>query len=366
MKTMRHIALILSINKPYDRQIVAGISAYTRSVDNWSLYIDDERVAKALAGIDIPVVGLGGGYRGSAEHAPSVYFDTDNHAIAQLAYDHLLERGFVRFGFCGMPQTRINRWAQERAERFQQIANAAGHSCSVYTGRYSSARQWQRMQKALQNWLRSLRLPVGILACNDARARHVLEACRALGLRVPEDVAVIGVDNDELMCELATPPLSSIEQGTRRLGYDAAALLDSLIDGEQPTERRIIIPPAQLIARHSTDVMSLGDPVLSRALRYLHSHACQGAQIEDIAAEAGCSRSSLEKRLRARLDRSVHAEIMRVKLRRVQELLIRSDLPLKAIADRAGFGSMQYMATVFRKATGLTPGQFRQRESAGR
>ncbi|MFT5128011.1 MAG: LacI family transcriptional regulator [Rhodothermales bacterium] len=257
MKTMRQVALILSINKPYDRQIVAGISAYTRSVDNWSLYIedddkafipdlsnwtgdgviadfDDERVAKALSRIDIPVVGLGGGYRGAKRGLPSVYFDTDNQAIAKLAFEHLSDRGFLRFGFCGVARSRINRWAQERAQWFQHFATEAGHPCSVYSGRYSSARQWQRMQKSLQNWLRSLEPPVAIMACNDARARHVLEACRLIGLRVPEDVAVIGVDNDELICELATPQLSSIEQGTKRLGYEAAALLDRLIDGVPP------------------------------------------------------------------------------------------------------------------------------------
>ncbi|MFT5127943.1 MAG: LacI family transcriptional regulator [Rhodothermales bacterium] len=382
MSNVREIALILSINKPYDRQIIAGVSAYTRTVENWSLYLeddslemipdlstwqgdgviadfDDTRVAEALKGLSIPIVGLGGGFRGSNPGVPNVYYDTDNEAIAKLAFDHFAERGFSRFGFCGVPQTAINRWAQERGDCFKRVASEARFSCSVYNGRYSSPRQWRAMQKSLQRWLKTLVPPVAILACNDARARHVLEACKRIGLRVPEDVAVLGVDNDSLMCELATPQLSSVAQGTDRLGYEAAAMLDRLIDGEVHEADRFVIPPAQVMTRHSTEVMAIDDTLISAALLYISKNACSCIQVDDVARQVRCSRSTLEKRFRAVLGRSVHAEIGRVQLRRVEELLLRSDLALKEIAVRAGFSSVQYMATVFRKWSGVSPGQYR-------
>ena len=164
------------------------------------------------------------------------YFATDNEAIGRLGAEHLIERGFCRLAFCGLPPTRMTPWSLQRAKAFQERAREAGLPCSVYAGRCITVRKWTDLQHELVAWLESLEKPVGLMATYDDRARHVLEACRTAGLRVPEDVAVLGVDNDEVLCELTDPPLSSIEQGTRSLGYQAAALAGP-VDGGQAGPR---------------------------------------------------------------------------------------------------------------------------------
>ena len=190
-------------------------------------------MAAALREARAPVVGIGGGYGWHDPSSGIPYFATDNEAIARLAAEHLLERGFRRLAFCGYPRTRVNRWSGERGRAFRQFARQAGCPCAVYTGRRKTARRWRELQSELMAWLRALEKPVGVMACNDLRARHVLEACHRLSLRLPEDVALVGVDNDEMICELTNPPLSSVEQGARQMGYQAAALLEQLMRGKR-------------------------------------------------------------------------------------------------------------------------------------
>ena len=381
---MREVALILNMSKPYDRKVIRGISSWIRERRDWNLYVeddllanipdlsswdgdgviadfDDPRVIDAMQGVEIPIVGLGGGFRGKQLDVPTVYYDTDNEGIAQMAADHFLERGFTQFAYCGFPRTEINRWSHERGDCFEEILAQKGYGCATYAGRHSSPRQWEALQSGMRKWVASLETPVAVFAANDARARHVMVAARELGLRVPEDVAILGVDNDETICELATPPLSSVVQGTDRLGYEAAKILDRLMDGETPEANHFVIPPVGIVTRHSSDVTAIQDPVVATALAFIKDHACNHIQVEDVVNAAKCSRSALEKKFRAALDRSVHAEIQRIQIRRIEELLLGTTAPLKEIAPHAGFSSVQYMSTVFRAATGVTPGQFRKR-----
>ena len=275
MPKIRHVALICNVSRPYARRIIAGIARYVREVGTWSLYaeedpvqklpdlpswhgdgiiadFDDKKVAVALKGVKIPIVGIGGG-RGWYEPASEIpYFHTDNTSIARLAARHLLDRGLSRFAYCGYSPTRVNVWSAERGRVFKQTVEAAGCSCNMYTGRGATTRRWADLQRGLSQWLASLERPVGLMACNDARARHVLEACRTIGARVPDDVAVVGVDNDEIMCELSRPSLTSVEQGTIRRGYEAAALLDKLMAGRRPRKRKYLVEPDGTVAYAST------------------------------------------------------------------------------------------------------------------
>jgi LacI family transcriptional regulator len=389
MPRTRHVALIVDAAKPYDRKIIGGVAQYVKERGGWSLYVeedplqklpdlrvwrgqgiianfDDRQVAAAVRGLKVPVVGVGGGYGwyDPASHIP--YFASDDEAIARLAADHLIEKGFRRLAFYGYPRTRIIHWSEERGLAFQQRAAQAGIPCSMYTGRHETARKWTELQRGLTAWLRSLEKPVGLMACNDVRARHVLEACRAIGARVPEDVALIGVDNDEMICDLTDPPLSSVEQGARRMGFEAAALLDRLMGGgRKPAQTLYVVKPEGVVERRSTDVLAIEDAEVAEAVRFIRLHACRRIHVEDVVQQVGMGRSTLKNRFKKTFGRSIHDEIQRVRLEQAKQLIADTDLPLKQIALRTGFQYVQYFTRLFRMQTGQTPAQFRRRRVGG-
>jgi LacI family transcriptional regulator len=384
MAKLRNVALIIDASQPYDRKIVQGVAAYVREVRHWSIYLeegqrqkmpdlrrwsgdgiiadfDDRKVADALRNLNIPVVGIGGGYGWYDPATRIPYFASNEEAIAQLAAEHLLERGFSHMAFCGFPRTRTNLWSDARAKAFRARVAKARLSCSTYTGRHRTARNWDDMQQGLADWLEPLPKPLGLMACDDVRARHVLEACQRLGLRVPDDVAVIGVDNNEMICELSRPPLSSVEQGLYRMGYEAAALLNRLMNGGKPSQLRYVIEPETVVLRQSTKVLAVADADVINAVRFVREHACEGIHVPEVAAAVQVSRSTLERKFRTVLGRTVHAELQRVRIERARQLISTTNLPLKQIAVQAGFRHLPYMTTLFRHCFGHTPARFRNR-----
>jgi LacI family transcriptional regulator len=219
----------------------------------------------------------------------------------------------------------------------------------------------------LGEWLVGLPRPVGVMACDDSRGRHVLEACRTQGLRVPHDVAVIGVDDDELICELAVPPLTSIRQAARRIGYEAARVLDARIRPAggataAPVAANILVPPIGIVPRASTNTLAVLDTTIAGVVQTIRDRACQGISVEELLAISGLARWKLEKQFKDMVGHSVHDDIVRVRLAEAQRLLRTTDLPLKVIAPRAGFHSVPYMITVFRRSFGITPARFRRFE----
>jgi len=404
------VAVILDAARAYDRLVIGGIAQFVREQRDgrrpgpaWSLYVeedpllklpclsrwhgqgiiasfDDRRVARAVAGLQIPVVGVGGGYGWHERGGRIPYIYTDNAAIGRLGAAHLLGCGTPTLAFYGYPPGRTTGWSQERAAAFAAAATAAGRPCHVFTGRQGDARRWEELQWELTGWLATLPRPLGLMAANDLRARHVLEACRRLSLRVPADVAVLGVDNDQLICELTSPPLSSVDQAARRIGFEAAAALDERMraalgeesrtrdrpGGRRPrTARRaspsegVIVPPIGVIARSSTDTLATDDPAVVAMLHALRSSPWRKPSAQEIADRAGLSRAGLEQRFRAAVGRTIHEEFIRLRVQRLRALITDSDLPLKMIATRAAFPSLQYMTTFLRRHTGLTPARLR-------
>lgn len=198
------------------------------------------------------------------------------------------------------------------------------------------------------------------MAANDARARQVLEACQQIPAAVPDEVAVIGVDNNELICNLSIPPISSIIHGGERLGYEAAAFLKRLMAGRSsPSGYLPIVPPAGVATRQSTDTLAINDADVATAVRFIRDHAVRPLQVRDVVAQVNVSRATLEKRFNLLVGRTIHSEIRRVQIREVQQLLRTTDLPLHKIAERTGFRYVQYLAAVFRQVCGQTPGQYR-------
>jgi LacI family transcriptional regulator len=401
MPTTPLVAVILDAARPYDRLIIAGVAQFARERTHWSLYVeedplqklpdlarwhgqgiianfDDRRVATAIRGLGIPVVGVGGGYGWHEPSSGIPYIYTDNAAIGRLGAEHLLACGFETLAFCGYPRTTTSGWSEERAAAFEQACARVGRPCHTFTGRHGNARRWADLQGELTRWLAQLPKPLGLMACNDVRARHVLEACRTIGLRVPHDVAVIGVDNDEMICELTDPSLSSIDQAARRIGYEAAAMLDQLMQPAQETStrrgrrghphrgqsvaQRIVVPPIGVVARASTDTLATSDPAVFETLHAIRRSPWRRPAVEALAAAVSLSRASLESRFKAAVGRSIHEEYIRLRLAATRRLITTSDLPLKTVATRTGFPSVQYMTTFLRRHTGLTPARMRALE----
>ena len=291
--------------------------------------------------------------------------ESDHRAIGGLASEHLLERGFRHFAVCGFTG---HAWSRRRLAGFQEaLLHRTGLTCQVYESPWGGrhAHPWEQEQSHIGDWLRSLPQPVGVFACNDARGQHVLDACQRVNLSVPEEVAVIGVDDDVLLCELCDPPLSSVAPNPERVGYEAAALLDRLMAGEKPPPAHVQIEPLGVTTRQSTDVLAIDDPHIAAAVRYIRDNACRGATIRDVLQQVPLSRSVLEQRFRKYLRRSPKAEIRSVQFKRVKQLLVDTDLRLERIAELAGYEHPEYLSVVFKRETGQTPGQYRRRAHTG-
>jgi LacI family transcriptional regulator len=283
-----------------------------------------------------------------------------SHPAGCMAAEHFLERGFRHFAFCGYAG-RI--WSELRLEGFASRLRLAGYSCHVYEPQ-AHANQgvtWAEEQPLVASWLESLPKPVAIMACNDIRGRQVLEASLLRHLSVPEDVAVIGVDNDTLICNLTNPPLSSVVFNLEQAGYAAAEHLDGLMSGGIRQARRIDIEPLWVAGRRSTDVIATDDRHVSAALRFIRDHARQAIGVEDVAQQAEISRRTLEIRFRRRLGRSVRDEIERCRVTYAKQLLLETSLSVERIAHLAGFGSLAYFSKVFHRRVGSTALAFRQR-----
>jgi LacI family transcriptional regulator len=219
---------------------------------------------------------------------------------------------------------------------------------------------WEQEQRILLAWLKSLPKPVGLMACNDICGREVLQACAAAGLRVPDDVAVVGVDNDELMCELSSPPLSSIALDVEKAGYEAARLLDSLMSGHLAEERVVQVEPVYVVTRQSSEIMAPDDPCVATALQYIKTHAGQPIGVSHVVEQTNASRRTLERRFSRALGRSISSEITQRRLERAKRLLLETDLPSYRVAAAAGFGTIKTFNRVFRRALGVSPRRFRQ------
>jgi LacI family transcriptional regulator len=378
------VALLIETSNAYARGILLGIVSYIRAHQPWSIYlpeqgrgdtsaewllrwrgdgliarIENKRIAALVGQTGLPVVDVSAGRY--LPRAPCV--ETDNLAIARAAVDHLLERGFRNLAFCGDP---VFAWSNERQEYFQQIVAQKGLHGFVFASSSGRTRKvlLARQQQELTEWVRSLPKPAGVFACYDIKAQQLLEVCRAIDLAVPEELAVLGVDNDELLCNLATPPLSSVILNTQRTGYEAAALLDRLLTGQEIPAEIARIAPLGIQTRQSTDTSVIDDREVATAVRFIREHACDGINVEDVLSAVPLSRRVLERLFRKYLGRTPHEEIVRLKVERVKMLLAETDLSMVEIARRSGFHHVEYLSAAFKRTLGMAPSQYR-RQSQG-
>jgi LacI family transcriptional regulator len=317
--------------------------------------ITTRQQATALQATGLPVIDLRVTQKES--HFPQVL--TDNARIAQLAFTHLKECGLRHFAFCGLP-SGLHHNLDWRRQEFQRLVEETGFPYLEFHFRSHSA-DWEQTRQQVAAWLLGLPKPIGILACNDDHGYQVLEACNLAGLHVPEEVAVLGVDNDPVLCNLTRPTLSSIHLNHVLIGYEAAAWLDRLMDGCKPDPSPILIEPCGLVARRSTDLLALDDPEVSAALRFIKEHACDGLRVSDVLKVVSLSQTALEQRFRRCLGRTPKAELLRVQIERACQLLRETDLPLKRIANRVGFSNEKYFSHAFIHQNSISPSVYRKR-----
>ena len=376
----RHVAILIESSRAYGRGIIEGAARFARERGNWILYFEprglenpppwigawkgdgvlarlpNREIASSVISSGVPIIDLYGSLTDSGH--PLVA--GDNPAIARLAFEHLWERGIRRFGFCGL-RPGINRYTEERGEQFRRLAEAAGCPCPIAESTIVgvTVEDWEQEQRHKGEWLRSLEKPVGIFAGYDELGCHLLTACARCGIRVPEEVAVVSAGNDPVLCETSIPPMSSVILDSERVGYESAAILDRVMGGGRPPLHPLRLPPLGLVARRSTDILAIDDLTIAAALRYIRDHACTGIRVVDLVRETGLSQSVLERRFRAILGRSPKAELLRVQIQRARELLAESDMQIKEIAHKCGFGTEKYFSDAFLRETGDRPGAFR-------
>lgn len=378
------ISLLFNANKIYDRQVVEGVGEYLQaSQTDWDIFIeedfrcridnmheflgdgviadyDDKAIEALLQNVDVPIVGVGGSYHRQEDYPPVHYIATDNAALVESAFLHLKEKGINRFAFYGLPASCGKRWAQEREYAFRRLVAKERYQGVIYQGMETAPAHWQHAQNRLADWLQTLPQQTGIIAVTDARARHLLQVCEHLKIPVPEKLCVIGIDNEELTRYLSRVALSSVAQGTRQMGYQAAKLLHRLLDRQTLPLQRILVPPVKVIARRSTDFRSLHDPAVIQAMHYIRFNACKGIKVEQVLDAVGMSRSNLEKRFKDETGETIHTIIHSEKLERARALLVSSSMPINEISQMCGYPSLQYFYSVFKKSYASTPKEYRQ------
>jgi len=370
------VALLIETSSSYGRGLLRGISRYARQHGPWSFFLEPggqeetppplrdwgvdgvitlfrtRQQARRLLATRLPVVDLDFTIPGLVPWGVC----NDEVGVARMAAEHLMSRGLRHFGFVGWSADEDSLWESQRLETFTSTIERAGFPASVYR---RPALAWGREQQRLARWLARLPRPAGIMASNDQRARHVLEAARLAGLRIPDDLAVLGVDNDETLCELSTPSISSIALDTDTIGYEGAALLHALMRKRKAPRKPLLVPPLGVIARRSSDLLAMADPAVVAAVRFIEANLSKPIRIADVLRAAQLSRKTLELRFRRSLGRTPHEELQRRRLEKMKALLRQTDWPLKQIARATGFSYVEHLHKIFRQETGLTPTAFR-------
>ncbi len=284
---------------------------------------------------------------------------------AQLACRHLLGRGLKQVAYV---QLIGEPFACRRREGYEMEMAARGLPPLVFDGRRRRRRGMDaadNLNQSLSQWLRALPKPAGVIADNDGRALHIMEVARDADIAVPERLAVIGIDNDEHLCELAQPPLTSVEQPAERIGFEAARVLDALLCGQTPPQHRLLLPPVRVVERQSTEIMAIADRDLAATVRYIRDHAHEPIGVEQVLRHVPISRRALERRFKSMLGHTVLDAIHLARLEQAKHCLASTDLSLPEIARRCGFSHVRRMGESFRKYEGIPPAQWRRRQRIG-
>ncbi len=389
LNRMPQVAVLLPMSVKVSRDMRRGILQYVRRHGPWGLHIIEGRqgeqklirmkewgctgifgrlytpeLVEAASRAKVPQVLVDPEERFQSKGHPLYRHSlvrSDTAAVGRLAAEYFLARKFTHYAYVGEVQGLC--WSVRRGEAFAEAIRQAGFDCRVYGPLTEAEKEDAGLERArLCAWLRGLPKPVALLAAMDNRGRQVMDACAWAGLAVPRDIAVLGVDNDDDLCETTTPPMSSILLEAERASYEAARHLDDLMRGATRRRKVITYGPAQVISRRSTDTTQISDVVVVKALEFIAVNACSGIGVPDVVRHVRASRRLAEQRFRGQLGRTVLDEIRRVRLERVRTLLRETNLSIGEIAHACGFDSESHLGTVFRREHGCTMRDFRKRQ----
>jgi len=377
MQKIPRVILLLETSRAFGRGILTGIAKYSKLHGPWTFYREPRSLKssvphlvnwkangiimrntvdyKQFLNLNIPTILVIHDSK-RQNRIPSIV--TNGYEIAKLAGEHLISKGLKSFAFCGFPGYC---WSDERQKYFVQFLNDAGYDVAIYEQSTSNKfKSWEKEQLRMSEWLLTLPKPIGIMACNDDRGQHVLEACKIAGLHVPDDVSVIGVDNDSLICDLCDPPLSSIQLNTEYAGYYSAELLDRLMKGEVPQGQEIGVTATHVVKRQSTDILAIDNVNVANALRYIRKNAKDKINVDDVVKQTAVSRRSLENYFQKFMHRSIMEEIRRVRIELICELLIETNLSIAEISYMFNFVDIEHISRYFKKEKGVSLRDFRK------
>jgi len=373
------VALLIETSNAFSRALLRGVRDWIDAHGPWAIHfsefgrgshppdwlyrwkgdgviarVETKEIAKATLATGAPVVNV------SAADIPLPFPSviSSSPMIAQLAADHLIDCGLTHFGYCG--DARFP-WSTRHGENFRKAIHFAGFPCSEYPSNADDALDWDQERIKLAHWLRSLPKPVGVMACYDIRGQQVLDVCREIGLRAPDEIAVIGQHNDEILCDLCDPPLSSVIPGARNAGYMAARLLDAMMRGEESLAKTHEIDPIGIATRQSTDVVAVDDPHIQNAIRYIRQNIQRPIGIDNLVEASGLSRTLLERRFQRLFQIPPYEYILRLRARYAERLVKESSMSIAQIANQLGFTSPERFNAFFKQRSGLAPGQFRRK-----
>jgi LacI family transcriptional regulator len=381
MSLAPRIILFLGAAREFDRGILAGVARYASLHGPWTFYrephgyfVRSERTTtedlrtwkpdgavcpirrlELIRPLRVPIVALDiNEYEGKI---PGVV--SEDLKAGQLAAEHLLGLGLNQFAFCGFPSMR---WSQDRCTAFCEIIGQAGYAVRVYRLRSRRPMTWAKEEPLIRDWLVRLPKPIGLFCANDDRSANISECCRALGFGVPEDIAVIGVDDDPYICDLANPPLSSVSMASDRAGYEAAELLHQMIAGKASAAgQRILAPAVGITARQSTDILMVPDADVRTALRFIRENAGRPIQVRDVVRATNLSHRTLNDRFYRYCGSSILKQLTNYRIAHISLLLRETDLPIGEIAKKVGFDSDHHFARFYRRATKSTPHEYRRK-----
>jgi len=374
-----HVLLLVDTAAPFGRSVIQGIGRYALENGPWSIQfvyraLDslppqwlkqwrgdgiisrtvNLKQAKMLWATKVPLVEL---HSHPKIGVPQVRIDLMMEG--RMAVDHLLNCGLRQFAFFNYGEAW---WITLHREAFCRAVKEREHDCHSYQPPASvrSVPAWRESQRpGLIKWLRSLPRPIGIFTAGDIHAAFLLDICRENNIAVPEEMAILGMGNDSVICETVRPTLSSIDVGARHMGYEAAKLLDRMMAGKA-TKDIIYVSPSHVVVRQSTDLVAIEDADVAQAVRIIRESACTGIDVAHIAEQVGLSRRGLERRFRQYLGRSPKAEIMRIRIEHAKMLMVQTDQTSESIARKSGFSSLEYFTRVFRRMVGMKPQAYRK------
>ncbi|MGB0373160.1 MAG: DNA-binding transcriptional regulator [Opitutales bacterium] len=381
---VKRVALLLESDMAFDRGIARGVGEYLRSKPGWIILMDPmmevsekniqhwkpdgiitsmrlPAIEEIAAIEDIPMVGFGSYSEETDSHFKFPIVSSNQREIGKIAAQHFMNNGMRHFAFCGGDETA--QWCRERRNGFVEELAKNDFECSIYKPDLESPTNMPDAVRSLSKWLKKLPKPTGVFVFFDGWARWVLDACVVQKIQVPQEISVVGVDNDRWLCELSQPMLSSVDANLGNAGYTIAELLDGMMSGDEPPPPITEISPSQVEARASSNYMDFDDPEVAFALRYIKEHACDPISTADVLKVTGMSNSTAYRKFMKSVGRSIHNEIQRVQMDRVKELLTTTNLSVNAIAQSAGFENVRYLTQVFRDLTKKTPTEYRRTQS---